>query len=264
MPKETPSDIVRIIDDYLKGRLNQSQTDHLWVLLMQNPEYYSLLETQAAMKRMDVDKIRRKLEMKDDDSPDGNEPYTGFVKDNKIPWIATLAAVIIIALFLNIFRSSVETKITPMISEIHTVNLLAPDISRSSTDDMSEFEQSLYRAYLMSISGNINGAIEEYEQLLVSNDIKPDLVNYNLAIMYYNSKDYVSSAERFQLVDCTHLNGDVLAESCYWFMTNSFLAINDLDRARDSASMVLGVEGYYQQDAIDLLRKIRYVQQNEK
>ncbi len=264
MPKDTPSDVARLIDDYLKGRLNQSQIDHLWVLLMQNPEYYPLLETQAAMKRMDVDKIRRKLEEKDDDdSLDDQEPYSGFVKDSKTPWVTALAAVVVIAVLLNIFRNPVETVIHPLIDEIHTANLVAPDISRSAASEMSNFEQVLYRAYLLSLSGNTDGAIEEYERLLEYDEIKRNWVNYNLAIMYYNTGQHLTSAELFQAVDCEQLDGTVRAESCYWFMTNSFLAVNDLERARESAEIVLQRGSIYRQDAIELLRKIQYMQEKQ-
>ncbi len=262
MPKDTPSDVVRLIDDYLKGRLNQSQIDHLWVLLMQNPEYYPLLETQAAMKRMDVEEIRRKLENKDDDgSTDDQEPYSGFVNESKTPWVSALAAVVIIAVLLNIFRSPVETEIRPLIDEIHTTNLIAPDISRSTATEMSNFEQALYRAYLLSLSGNAKGAIAEYEQLLDYNDIKRNWVDYNLAIIYYNTGQHLNSAELFQTVDCEQLDGNVRVESCYWFMTNSFLAVNNLERARESAEIILQKGSIYQHDAIDLVRKIQYFQE---
>ncbi len=261
MPKDTPSDVVRLIDDYLKGRLNQSQTDHLWILLMQNPEYYPLLETQAAMKRTDVEKIRKKLERKDDESLNDNDPYSGFVRDSKTPWVAALAAVVLVALLLNIFRSPVDTSIRPLIDEIHSANLIAPDISRSPASEIPEYKQGLYRAYLLSLSGNSDGAIMEYERLLESDNINRDWVSYNLAIMHYNSGNYTASADLFQSVDCVQLNGAVRTESCYWLMTNSFLAINDLERARESAGIVLERGSEYQQEAIDLLRKIRYVQQ---
>lgn len=53
--------IAQCIDDYLNGRLDSSQIDALWVHLMQNPDHYELLETQAALKKIDIPYFRKKI-----------------------------------------------------------------------------------------------------------------------------------------------------------------------------------------------------------
>lgn len=266
MPKdESPADIVQIIDDYLNGRLNDSQTDDLWIRLMEHPEYYSLLETRAAMKKIDPVALRKKIERKGHSSPDDDdEPSGNRVYERKTPWIAALAAALILAVFLNLFRSSVETEIRPPVSEIHSAHLFTPDISRSAADTATELELRLQRAYLLSVSGNYADAIAEYGELLDTSGLMQNRINYNLGIVLYNSGDFSASANRFLEVDCLELADPLRTESCYWFTANSLVASGDFDHARHFAEKILENGAFYHNDAIELLKKIRYRQdQNE-
>lgn len=262
MPKdESPVDIVQIIDDYLNGRLNDSQTDDLWIRLMEHPEYYSLLETRAAMKKIDPIALRKKIERKGHSSPDDDdEPPGNRVFERKTPWIAALAAAVILAVFLNLFHSSVDTEIRPPVTEIHSAHLFTPDISRSATETGTELERGLQRAYLLSVSGNHADAITEYGKLLDTSGLMQNRINYNLGIVLYNSGDFSASANRFLEVDCLELADPLRTESCYWFTANSLVASGDFDRAGHFAEKILENGAFYHNDAIDLLRKIRYRQ----
>ncbi len=259
MQKEQLPDIAQSIDDYLNGKLDNAQTDALWVRLMQQPEYYAMLETQAAMKRIKVPEFRRKLEEGHDFNPDDDEPGKGMVRESKTLWITALAAVFLLALFLSLFRTSAETELSPAISQIHTSHLISPDISRSSTDNMSELEEGLFRAYMLSVSGDLSSAISEYEKLAGVGDPGYNWVQYNLAILLYNSGDYRASSEHFDRVDCGELGHTARRESCYWFKANSYVATGSLERARSAGISALERPGYYRDDTIELLRKISYV-----
>lgn len=259
MQKEHLPDIAQTIDDFLNGKLDNAQTDAMWVRLMQQPEYYAMLETQAAMKRIQVPEFRKQLEEGHDFNPDDNEPGKGMVRESKTLWVAALAAIFLLALFLSLFRTSVETELSPALSQIHTSHLISPDISRSSTDNMSELEQGLYRAYLLSVSGDLSSAISEYEQLAVVGDTGYNWIQYNLAILLFNSGEYQTSSEHFGRVDCGELGHTARRESCYWFKANSYVATGSLERARSAGNSALERPGYYRDDIIALLRKISYV-----
>ena len=263
MQKEHLPDIAQAIDDYLNGKLDNSQIDALWVRLMQHPGYYVMLETQAAMKRVNVPEFRKKLENGHDFYPDDDEPGKGMVRESKTMWVAALAAVFLLALFLNLFRTSVESELSPAVSQIHTSHLISPDISRSSTDNMSELEQGLYRAYLLSVSGDLSSAISEYEQLAGFVDPGYNWVQYNLAILLYNFGEHQVSSEHFDRVDCGMLGHTARRESCYWFKANSYVAAGELERAWNAGNSALERPGYYQDNTIELLRKIRYVLDNQ-
>ncbi len=262
MQKEHLPDIAQAIDDYLNGKLDNSQIDALWVRLMQHPGYYVMLETQAAMKRVNVPEFRKKLENGHDFYPDDDEPGKGMVRESKTMWVAALAAVFLLALFLNLFRTSIESELSPAISQIHTSHLISPDISRSSTDNMSELEQGLYRAYLLSVSGDLSSAISEYEQLAGFVDPGYNWVQYNLAILLFNSGEYLASSEHFSRVDCGMLGHTARRESCYWFKANSYVAAGNLEQAWSAGNSALELPGYYRDEIIELLRKIRYVLEN--
>lgn len=259
MQKEHLPDIAQSIDDYLSGKLDNSQIDALWVRLMRHPEYFAMLETQAAMKQVRVPEFRKKLEEGHDFYPDDDTPGKGMVRESKTLWATALAAVFLMALFLNLFRTSVDTELSPSISQIHTSHLISPDISRSSTDEMSGLEQGLYRAYLLSVSGDLSSAILEYEKLSGAGKTGYNWIQYNLAILLFNSGEYQASLEHFDRVDCGMLGHTARRESCYWFKANSYVAAGDLERAWSAGKSALERPGYYQDDTIELLRKIRHV-----
>ncbi len=259
MQKEHLPHIVQSIDDYLNGKLDTSQVDALWVHLMQHPEHYSLLETQAALKKIDVPEFREKLAEGYDFNQDDDVSGQGLVRESRTAWAGALAAVILITLLVNVFRSTVETELAPAVSEIHPVQLISPDVSRSSMDGMSAFDRGLYRAYLLSVSGDLGGALAEYELLTGTGDPGRNWVRYNQAILHFNKGAYAVSAGYFTQVDCAGLDHADRKESCYWFKTNSYVAAGDLGRAWEAGNSTLELSGYYQNDAIELLRKIRYI-----
>jgi hypothetical protein len=263
MQKDHSPNIVQSIDDYLNGKLDSSQVDALWIQLMQHPEHFSLLETQAALKKIDVADFRTKLEagylfFSNDNSK--RKKWLWRDGESKTPWISALAAVILITLLLNLFRTSVEIDLSPALAQIHASHLVSPDVSRSSTDDMTELERGLYRAYLLSVSGNLDGAISEYESLTGQQEPGLSWIRYNLAIVHYNTGNYLSSAGLFREVDCTAIFKEPgRSGTCNWFKTNSFVAAGDLELALESGKQTMEQSVYYRNDAIDMLRKIRYV-----
>ncbi len=259
MQKEHSPDIIQSIDDYLNGKLDSSQIDALWARMMQQPEYFHLLETQAAMKKIQVPDFREKLESGYNFFPDEDESGRSQVRENRVVWAGALAAVVVITLLLNVFRSTVETELSPAIAQIHASQLIAPDVSRSSTENMTDLERGLYRAYLLSVSGNQEGAKSEYEMLAGHGEPGLSWIRYNLAIVHYNAGDYHASAGYFRQVDCSMFEEPGRTESCYWFKTNSLVAAGDLEQAWEAGNRTLDQSGYYQDDAIELLRKIRYV-----
>ncbi len=262
MKKETDPDIIKIIDHYLDGKLSRIQIDKLWARLLQNPDEYKLLKTQAGLKKIQLDQLRNLREPEDPYQTAGRPPVHGWVTGSRISWIAALAAVLAITLFLYLFRSNVETGISPPLSEINPVNLVAPDITRSSSEEMSEFEQGLYRAYMLTVSGETDEAITEYEQLL-HDEPHSHLINYNLGILYFNKGDTRASVSRFRKVDCTKLQETTRTESCYWFKTNTLVSAGDMNGAKEFAKKTREMRGYFEKDAFDLLIKIQYQQEKK-
>ncbi len=241
--------------------------DALWVHFMQHPEDFPLLETQAALKKVDVPDFRNKLEKGHDFYSEDNETdrtWLGGGRVNSAPWVGALAAVFLLSLLLNLFRSPVETELTPAIAKINPTHLISPDVSRSTTDNLTELEKGLYRAYLLSISGNLDAAISEYEMLAGHGEPGLSWIRFNLAVVHYNAGNYSVSAGFFRDVDCTKIFEEPgRTGSCNWFKTNSFVAAGDLELAWEAGNRTMEQSIFYRNDAINLLRKIRYVMQKD-
>ncbi len=252
MNKDISSRILITIDKYVKGKLGPKEADKLWIQLLENPEYYPLFKTEAGLRKRYIEKTQL----------DKSEINDSSLFDAKRSWIIALAALLLLALFIILFRSQIETEIKPVVTEISLLHLVSPDVTRSSADQLSEFDQALHHSFQLTVIGEREKAISGYLELLGTSDTPENqaVLNYNLGISYYNIGDYEASSQYFLNVDCPKLNDLAYIESCFWLRTNSFLAIQDYDRAHDSAVNTLNMNGPYRDDAYDLLDKLKSIQ----
>lgn len=44
-------ELLKWIDKYLKGTLNDEEKDRLWAVLLENPEYYELFKTEVNLQK---------------------------------------------------------------------------------------------------------------------------------------------------------------------------------------------------------------------
>lgn len=237
-------DIIKSIDDYIKGNLDERKTDELWVKLLEHPEYYDLLKTEAALKKNRDNKFLR---------DDIIKWKPG--KKRKMTWAAGLAAVLVIGLLLGLIRLVFKPDDRPVLSEIPVRNLASPEIARSDANAMSDFDMALLQAFTYSVYGDTERAKEIYNELLQDNH-SSSVLHYNLGILHYNTGDYRSSSSEFTRANCNDLSGRNLVASCYWFSANSLLAIGDIDRARHMAQKTVEMESSYQKEAFELLNRM--------
>lgn len=246
MNKLPSFEIIKQIDDYLKGRLDRKKSDELWEHMLKHPEFHDYMKVQAGLRKQYLDSG------KDPGRDDGNS-----VKEDKTPWYVAIAAVIIITLLLNIFRSTVDHEINPVIDEIPLSYLITPDIERSSNNDLSDLDNRLMEIYFSAVSGSLQEAITQYEDLLNHTDgtHKHNLL-FNIGVLHFNDSNYKASAEALGGVDCKTTYHSVRKDRCLWIKINSFLAVEDHAKAAEYASKLAESSNTYHRDAINLLQKM--------
>ncbi len=249
MKKKSSSGTLQRIEDYLNGKLGPDEIDELWAHLLQYPEYYSHLKIQAGLKKKHRNRLKEK----------NLKEKTKKRIPIKPSLTIALAAVIVIALFLFLYRSHMNSVIKPPLKEFSLLHLVTPDVTRSSADQLPDLQQSFHNAFLLSVSGDIDGALATYKRLL-EEETNHDAVKFNMAILYYNRKNYPKAASLFARISCSELNGFSYEESCYWLKTNSFLATSDLQQAVQSASRTVQLRGNYRNEAFELLMKMKDAQ----
>ena len=246
MNKIPPGDIVKQIDEYLKGRLDKKETDELWEYMLENPEFYKYLKIQAGL---------RKKQMDDKNDP-GNKPGK-MVKEDKKPWLVALAAVILITLMFNFFRSGNDAEINPVTDSIPLAYLITPEVERSSDEALSVLESRLMDIYFDAVSGSAENAIAQYEELVPqADDTKKQTIYYNLGVLNFNAGNYTASAHALENVGCEASFNNVRADRCLWIKMNSFLAVDDRNEATVYAQKLAEISSSYQEDAINLLGQI--------
>ena len=253
MEKNQEKEILKTINDYLNGKLGDAGVDALWAEIMEHPEYYPLLKTEAG--------LRKYHKNKNDDGKGGSNRR--IVSEDKIPWIIALAASVLVTLLLNIFSSKVDTSIEPALSEISLVYMLAPDVTRSSAERSEAFEDNVNHIYQLVLTGRYEEAISHYKQLSVTDVFSKNWINYNLGILYYNSGNHASSAVHFGEVDCHQLGETVPAGLCYWLKTNSFIADQDYERALVFAYKAMESGDIHSSQLVETARKLNYYLQDK-
>lgn len=253
MEKNQEKEILKTINDYLDGNLSDAGVDALWAELMEHPEHYPLLKTEAG--------LRKYHKNKEDNGKGGSNRR--IVSEDKIPWVIALAASLLLTILLNVFSGRVETSIEPALSEFSLVYIIAPDVTRSSAESSVAFEDNVNHIYQLVLSGSYEEAISHYEQLPVTDVFSRNWINYNLGILYYNSGDHTSSAGHFREVECHQLRYAVSAGSCYWLKTNSYIAVQDYEQARVFAYKAMETGDIHNSQLVEIARKLNYYLQDK-
>ena len=245
MSKVPQDDIIKQIDEYLKGRLDKKETDELWECMLENPEFYNYLKIQAGLRK-------KQIENKNDP---GNKPRN-VIKEDKKPWIVALAAVILITLMFNFFRSGNDAEINP-VTNIPLAYLITPEVERSSDEALSALESRLMDIYFDAVSGSAENAIAQYEELVPqADDTKKQTIYYNLGILNFNAGNYIASAHALENVGCEASFNNVRADRCLWIKMNTFIAVDARNEATVYAKKLAEISSSYQEDAIHLLGQI--------
>lgn len=247
MNKEISSRIMRLIDDYVNGKLNRGEEELLWAEMLQHPEYFPLFKTQANLKKRHLDNKRK---------TNRHGVVLSIIQDKR-SWVFALSAVILITLLINLYRNQVALQEPYYLEKIEMLHLISPEVNRSSTGQLTTIEQHLQNTFLLAVSGEEEKALGEYQELLKEKSHQ-DSINYNLAILYFNMDDYHASASAFRQVNCSFFGEDPrLVESCLWFKTKSYLANQNPEKAADSARRILELEGPRREDAYEVLKMIQ-------
>lgn len=254
MKKNQEKEIIKTINDYLNGKLSDAEVDALWAEIMEHPEHYPLLKTEAGLRKYHKN---NKNSGKEDDAD------RRIVSEDKIPWIIALAASLLVTILLNVFSARVDTSIEPALSEISLVYILAPNVTRSSAERSEAHEDNINHTYELVLTGNYEEAIAHYEQLPVTDVFSKNWINYNLGILHYNRGNHASSAGHFREVSCHQLRDAVSAGSCYWLKTNSFIAVQDYEQARVFAYKAMETGDIHNSQLVEIARKLNYYLQDK-
>lgn len=223
-------ELERKIDLYVNGKLNAEQTDELWAELIQDDYYLDYMKSVANLKSI----IDRKK---------ATQPSGRVFSIQKAVRYAAAAAVILIAGTIGIMNISTPNNIS--VSPVEQIGL---DVVRDSEGILETVTNEVIReAIRLATDGDVEGAVSLLQTEL-ENVEDPQLtaeLALSLGSIQYNSGEYSSSVENFNIVIAQE-NVEILTlEKGYWFLGNTYFQLDRLDEAEEAFRKAYELNGAY-------------------
>ncbi|MEQ8523595.1 tetratricopeptide repeat protein [Gracilimonas sp.] len=238
-------ELERKIDLYVNGRLDAEQTDELWAELIQDEYYMDYMKSVANLKAV----IDRKQSAK---------PSSKVYSFRKVAQYSAAAAVILIASVIGVLNLNTngDFSVSPIAQIGLDVVRDAEGVSATVTSDI------IRRAIRMATDGEVQEAISLLEAEL-EETTDPQLkaeIALSLGSIQYNTGNYISSIENFEIVTAQE-NIDVLTlEKGYWFLGNTYFQLDRLEEAEQAFKNAYELNGAYSRVAktyVDALENVR-------
>jgi len=171
-----------LVDDLIKGRLNEQEVDQVWTEILNNPELFAYYRTQIGLT-VELSKSGYKRQVK---------------KSISKWWYAVAAAaLLVISVGLYLFSASAQNeKEFQAFIAFNAYDLESFDAYRSNKSDDSTFNSKITQATTSLLLGEIENAINMYSTL-IENSIFENEVNallyFNRSLVYFAKKDYEMS-----------------------------------------------------------------------
>lgn len=172
-----------LVDDLIKGLLDEQQVDQVWAEMLDNPELFAYYRTQIGLV----------VELND-------ENYQKNIKVKPIFnwWLAAAAAVILLISVSGYFvqQSNQKEKAIEAFIAFNAYDLQNLDAYRSTNTYDSTFKTKVTQATTALLLGDVQEALTLYTKLINttthSNEMNA-LLHFNSALVYYADKNYTLS-----------------------------------------------------------------------
>lgn len=245
------------IDAYIKGRLTESEAENLWVALLKRPDYIDMLETELSVKLILEEQLQAERE-KEAGAKVTNIFQNPLMRSWK--WLATAAAIAILVIAINFLQLDTHQTIRQLtLGEINMVeNLASPEVLRSQKTEISDVDSLLNIGFKAAISGDVQGALEIYKEVVNNYNNEPAvaMAYLNMGIINYNSESFENASLAFKNAIQRVVDDAVLEEKAYWYLGNAYIHLGQLEEAREAIHSAYSVDGMYRKPALRLLQKL--------
>ena len=246
-------DLEKQIDAYIKGNLSQEEVDELWIELLKNPDYIDLLETEIAVRKVFQEGSKNQTKSQ-------RTPILTISKSWK--WLAAAASVAILVIAINLLKVDSEQSLQQLaLKDINIAeNIISPDVLRTQKGDLTDADSLLNIGFRAAVSGQLSKALELYQQVIDDYDGEPAATQayLNIGILRYNTGEYEMATEAFDNAIKRGKDDPLLTEKAFWYLGNSYINLDQLDKAREAIHNTYIIDGVYRKSAFRLLRKLDY------
>lgn len=252
-------DLQKRIDAYLDGKLSRQEVDELWADLIGNPEYYKYFETNLHLRKL------YSQHQSSSNQPTTAGSSTSFIHKLKPGWYwyVAAAAVLIIAISINLLKMSRDDSMDKLaVEEISSNQIESPDIMRSDSGKTKKSDSLLNLGYHATITGDIRKAENIYNTIINDFDDQSSSIqaHLNLGILKYNKQEYQLATDHFKTVikQLEDKEERRLLEKAYWYLGNSYLNMEESEKAKEAIYQTWSANGIYRKPAERLLKEMDY------
>lgn len=222
------------IELYLDGKLSKDEIEELWLDILNKPEYFTHLKINLSLRK----RYRQKKE----------HPVVNTT--NYQPWLLSVAAVVLFILAFNFFYTSIDETIVPL-KQISFYELESSKVVRSDNQNLTKTDSLLNEAFNAVVTGEKNKGIDLYTQIYNKNVTASysAKAHLNIGIIFYNELNFDDAAVSFR--SALDAGGKIprVEEKSHWFLAQTYINMNLLEKARDSARKTLEMNGKFKDEA---------------
>lgn len=236
MKNKEAIEVSKQIDAYLRGKLSKREIDELWLLFLKTPKYYELFETELHLRNL-IQKNRHA----------GGTIIRKRANKTRInQWVMAAAATVIVVLTIQFYVIDRTPDLdTLALTSISYNEMAAGNVVRSDDDHAINFESEMNRAAAAAHMLKKDESIEMFRELKrsVVNESQRGRIEFNMAILYYNSSEFELARDSFISVTNSDDVDEIYIERAWWFLANTYLKMNDQERAMEAVRKVKLLDG---------------------
>ncbi|HEX6983171.1 MAG TPA: tetratricopeptide repeat protein [Balneolaceae bacterium] len=244
------------IDAYVKGDLDEEQALRLWEDLLKRPDYIELLETELGVKSI----LERQAALKKSESLSSSKDAIIYQLQSSWKWVAAAAVVITMIVSMNLLQTkNSETARSLALGEINLrQHLITAPVTRSQTSQFTAADSLLNLGFKAAIGGNIDRALQFYNEVIAKYDDEPAAVRalLNIGMIQYNTRYFDKAIDSFKEAIKKVSEQPIAKEKAYWYLGNAYIHQDELVLARDAIQNVYQMDGIYNRPAGKLLERL--------
>lgn len=248
MEKSRDQNIYKTIDAYIKGNLNEEETQALWEEFAKDPELLEHLELEVGIKKILRDKSQSK------------KPISVRSLPNWV-WHASAAAAILLVALVQLFRVETPNQLEDfLVTTIPYAQLETADGLRSEEATISAADSLLNLGFAAVSSGNDEKALEYFNTVIENYDEEPyaSKAFLNRGIIEYNNGDYNESILNFEEAAERAKENRMISEKAFWYLGNAYVNIGELEKALTAVGEAYNRDGIFRKPAFVLYQKLSY------
>lgn len=242
------------IDAYVKGHLDEEQAHQLWEELLKRPDYLELLETELGLKAL--------LEKQGaPERPKSSVKEIIFYQlQNSRKWVAAAVIVIATIISLNLLRTGNSQRVQNLaLAEINLrQHLITAPVTRSESVQLTGADSLLNLGFKAAIGGNIDRALQLYNEVVTKYGDDPTAVRalLNIGMIHYNTGYFEKAISSFKEVIEKVSEQPIAKEKAYWYLGNAYITQDKLMPARNAIQKAYEMNGIFNHPAAKLLERL--------